>query len=192
MQATAQQKVFDLNPNYWGAKTGFKPLPKIQRVIFLPNQDDTLAIQRLINNEIDMCKIVPVPTLKSAFAQNPKVITFSGTEAPYGYLDWCPISLGFNNTPPHSIRRSCARRSTSAIDRTKLVNLAEAGAGVVAYHQFTPYVWFQKFDDAVKPAEQSTAWIPPPISTRSRSDGQDRLQEGRRRLLGRAPAPSRT
>ena len=41
-----------------------------------------------------MCKIVPVPTLKSAFAQNPKVITFSGTEPPYGYLDWCPISMG--------------------------------------------------------------------------------------------------
>ena len=53
-QATAQQKVFDLNPNYWGAKTGFKALPKIQRVIVLPNQDDTLATQRLINNELDI------------------------------------------------------------------------------------------------------------------------------------------
>ncbi len=153
-QATAQQKVFDLNPNYWGAKTGFKALPKIQRVIVLPNQDDTLAVQKLINNEIDMCKIVPVPTLKSAFAQNAKVITFSGQEAPYGYLDWCPISLGFNNSAPPFDKPEMRQAINFAIDRTKLVNLAEAGAGVVAYHQFTPYVWFQKFDDAIKPSEQ--------------------------------------
>ena len=154
VQATSQQKVFDLNPNYWGAKTGFKALPKIQRVIFLPNQDDTLAIQKLINNEIDMCKIVPVPTLKSAFAQNPKVITFSGQEAPYGYLDWCPISLGFNNSVAPFDKAEFRQAINFALDRTKLVNLAEAGAGVVAYHQFTPYVWFDKFDQAIKPTEQ--------------------------------------
>jgi peptide/nickel transport system substrate-binding protein len=153
-QATAQQKVFDLNPNYWGAKTGFKPLPKIQRVIFLPNQDDTLAIQKLINNEIDMCKIVPVPTLKSAFAQNAKVITFSGQDPPYGYTDWCPISLGFNDSAAPFDKAEFRNAINFSIDRTKLVNLAEAGAGVLAYHQFTPYAWFQKFDDAIKPTEQ--------------------------------------
>ena len=154
VQATAQQKVFDLNPNYWGAKTGFKPLPKMQRVIFLPNQDDTLAIQRLINNEMDMCKIVPVPTLKSAFAQNPKVITFSGQDAPYGYTDWCPISLGFNNSAAPFDKPEMRQAINFAIDRTKLVNLAEAGAGVLAYHQFTPYAWFKPFDDAIQPSEQ--------------------------------------
>ncbi len=154
VQATAQQKVFDLNPNYWGAKTGFKPLPKIQRVIYLPNQDDTLAIQKLISNEIDMCKIVPVPTLKTAFAQNPKVVTFTGQESPFGYLDWCPISLGFNNSAAPFDKAEFRQAINFALDRTKLVNLAEAGAGVVAYHQFTPYVWFQKFDEAIKPSQQ--------------------------------------
>jgi peptide/nickel transport system substrate-binding protein len=154
VQATSQQKVFDLNPNYWGAKTGFKPLPKIQRVIYLPNQDDTLATQRLINNEIDMCKIVPVPTLKSAFAQNPKVITYSGQDTPYGYTDWCPISLGFNDSAAPFDKPEMRQAINFAIDRTKLVNLAESGAGVLAYHQFTPYVWFQKFDQAIQPAEQ--------------------------------------
>jgi peptide/nickel transport system substrate-binding protein len=154
VQTTAQQKVFDLNPNYWGAKTGFKPLPKIQRVIFLPNQDDTLAIQKLINNEIDMCKIVPVPTLKTAFAQNPKVITFSGQDPPYGYLDWCPISMGFNNSMAPYDKPEMRQAINFAIDRTKLVNLAEVGAGVIAYHQFTPYAWFLPFENAAKPLEQ--------------------------------------
>jgi peptide/nickel transport system substrate-binding protein len=101
-----------------------------------------------------MCKIVPVPTLKTAFAQNPKVTTFSGQESPYGYLDWCPISLGFNNSAAPFDKTEFRQAINFALDRTKLVNLAEAGAGVVAYHQFTPYVWFQKFDEAIKPSQQ--------------------------------------
>ena len=153
-QATAQQKVFDLNPNYWGAKTGFKPLPKVRRVIYLPNLDDTLATQRLIGNELDMCKILPVPTLKSVFAQNPRVITFTGQEPPYGYTDWCPISLGFNSSAPPYDKPEMRQAINFAIDRTKLVNLAESGAGVLAFHQFTPYAWFQKFDQALQPIEQ--------------------------------------
>ena len=152
-QATPQQKVFDLNPSWWGAKTGFKKLPAVERVIYLPNQDDTLATQRLVTNQLDMCKILPVPTLKAAFAQNPKVITYSGQNPPYGYTDWCPISMGFNDSAAPYDKVEMRQAINFAIDRNKLVNLAEAGAGVTALHQFTPYVWFQKFDESFKPIE---------------------------------------
>ncbi len=154
VQTTPQQKVFDLDPNYWGAKTGFKPMPQIQRVIYLPNEEDTLAVQKLITGDIDMGKIVPVPTLKSAFAQNPKIVTFSGQDPPYGYTDWCPISFGFNNSAAPYDNPNMRWAINYAIDRTQLVNLAESGAGVLAYHQFTPYAWFQPFDQSFQPLEQ--------------------------------------
>jgi peptide/nickel transport system substrate-binding protein len=146
--------VFDLNPNYWGAKAGLKPLPKIQRVIYVPGQDDTLTVQQLISNQLDLGNVLPVPTLKRAFAQNQKIITFSGQDPPHGYTDWCPISLGFNDSAAPFDKAEFRQAINFAIDRTKLVNLAEAGAGVLAYHQFTPYAWFQKFDEAIKPTEQ--------------------------------------
>jgi peptide/nickel transport system substrate-binding protein len=154
VQTTPQQKVFDLNPNWWAAKVGFKKLPSVQRVIYLPNQDDTLATQRLVSNQLDMCKILPVPTLKAAFAQNPKIVTYSGQQPPYGYTDWCPISLGFNDSAPPYDKAEMRQAINFAIDRTKLVDLAENGAGVIAVHQFTPYLWFKKFDDSFKPIEQ--------------------------------------
>lgn len=154
VQTTPQQKVFDLNPNWWAAKTGFKKLPEVERVIYLPNQDDTLTTQRLVSNQIDMAKILPVPTLKAAFAQNPKIITYSGQQPPYGYTDWCPISLGFNSSAAPYDKMEMRQAINFAIDRTKLVNLAENGAGIVAVHQFTPYLWFQKFDASFKPIEQ--------------------------------------
>ena len=33
----------------------------------------------------------------------------------------------------------------------RLVELAEGGAGVGALHQFTPYKWFLRFDEALQP-----------------------------------------
>ncbi len=151
VSATAEQKVFDLREDWWAAKTGFKPLPKVRRVIYIPNRDESLAAQMLITNEIDMSMILSVPTLRSVFAQNSKVITYTGQQPPYGYLDWCPIDLNFNcdvapwNNP--DLRWAIGH----AIDRDKLVALAEGGAGVPAVHQFTPYEWFQPFEEALKP-----------------------------------------
>jgi peptide/nickel transport system substrate-binding protein len=105
----------------------------------------------LISGEIDMAKILTVPTLQSTFAQNENVITFSGQEAPFGYLDWCPIDLNFNNDVEPWNNKDLRWAINYAIDREALVGLAEAGAGVPALHQFTPYEWFQPFEDALQP-----------------------------------------
>jgi len=149
--AAPEQKIFDLRQDWWGAKTGWKPLPKVERVIYLPNNDDTLSAQQLITNQVDMGKILSVPTLQTVFAQNPKVVTYSGTQPPYGYLDWCPIDLNFNDAAAPWDNSDLRWAVNYAIDRTKLVALAEGGAGVTALHQFTPYEWFKPFDEALKP-----------------------------------------
>jgi peptide/nickel transport system substrate-binding protein len=149
-----EQKIFDLRQDWWGAKTGWKPLPKVQRVIYLANADDSLSAQQLISGQIDMSKILSVPTLQTVFAQNPKVTTFSGQQPPYGYLDWCPIDLNFNCSAAPWDNAQLRWAISNAIDREKLVALAEGGAGVTALHQFTPYQWFTPFDEALKPLEE--------------------------------------
>ncbi|HEY7031968.1 MAG TPA: ABC transporter substrate-binding protein [Thermomicrobiales bacterium] len=149
-----EQKIFDLRQDWWGAKTGWKPLPKMQRVIYLANADDTLAAQQLITGQIDMSKILSVPTLQTVFQQNPKVTTFSGQQPPYGYLDWCPIDLNFNCSAAPWDNAQLRWAISNALDREKLVALAEGGAGVTALHQFTPYQWFSPFDEALKPLEE--------------------------------------
>ena len=149
--ASPEQKIFDLRQDWWGAKTGWKPLPRVERVIYLANTDDSLSAQQLITNQVDMGKILSVPTLQTVFAQNPKVITFTGQEPPYGYLDWCPIDLNFNCSAAPCDNAQLRWAISNALDRTKLVALAEGGAGVTAFHQFTPYEWFNPFEEALKP-----------------------------------------
>jgi peptide/nickel transport system substrate-binding protein len=123
----------------------------VQRVIYIAQRDESLAAQQLITNEIDMSQILSVPTLQSIFAQNPKVITFSGQQPPYGYLDWCPIDLNFNCDAAPWGTKELRWAISYSLDREKLVALAEGGAGVTALHQFTPYEWFAPFEEALQP-----------------------------------------
>jgi peptide/nickel transport system substrate-binding protein len=147
VSTTAEQKIFDLRPDWWAVKTGFKPLPKVERVIYIPNRDESLTAQMLITNEVDMGKIISVPTLQSVFTQNPQIISYSGQQPPYGYLDWCPIDLNFNCAAEPWNNSQLRWAVNFALDRQKLVALAEGGAGVTAYHQFTPYEWFQPYQE---------------------------------------------
>jgi peptide/nickel transport system substrate-binding protein len=147
--ASPQQKIYDLRDDWWAVEAGFKTLPQVERIIYLPQQDESQAAQLLIQNQLDMGPIMQVSTLQTVLAQNPKVMTFTGTEAPYGYLDWCPIDLNLNveQAPYDDVDIRWA--ISHALDREKLVALAESGAGVPALHPFTPYGWFAPFDEAL-------------------------------------------
>ena len=149
--SSPEQKIYDLRTDWWAAETGFKELPKVERIIYLPTQNESQHAQLLIQNQIDMAPIMQVSTLQTVFAQNPKVITFTGTESPYGYLDWCPLDLNMNTDVEPYNDKDIRWAINYALDREKLVALAEAGAGVPALHQFTPYAWFQPFEDALQP-----------------------------------------
>ncbi|MEZ4861668.1 MAG: ABC transporter substrate-binding protein [Caldilineaceae bacterium] len=148
--ASPQQKVYDLRSDWWAAESGFKRQPKVERIIYLPQQDESQAAQLIISNQLDMAPILQVSTLKTVLAQNPKVITFTGQESPYGYLDWCPIDLNFNDSEAPYDNPDIRWAVTYALDREKLVAIAESGAGVPALHQFTPYGWFAPYDEALK------------------------------------------
>jgi len=148
--ASPQQKIFDLRDDWWAVETGFKTEPQVERIIYLPSQDESQAAQLLITNQIDMGPIMQVSTLKSVFAQNPKVITFTGQEPPYGYLDWCPIDLNVNAEVEPYNDPDIRWALTYAFDRENLVALAESGAGVPALHQFTPYAWFEPLDEGLQ------------------------------------------
>ncbi|MBV7329570.1 ABC transporter substrate-binding protein [Chloroflexi bacterium TSY] len=92
---TVEQKVWDVREDWWGAATGFDELPKVERLIFLPGMNEITMAQMEINNEIDMAFSLTANNLQLVQSENPNIITHSD-EQPFGYLDWWPISLGFN------------------------------------------------------------------------------------------------
>ena len=174
VHASPHQKIYDLREDWWAAKTGFKRLPRIQRIIYVPQQEESQAAQLLLTDQLDMAPIMQVLTLESVLERNGRVVTFADRQPPYGYLDWCPIDLNVNCSEPPFDDPQIRRAISMAIDREKLVQLAESGAGVVALHPFTPYEWFAPFDEALQE-----------ILARHGYDSQPHLQEVDRIMEGK-------
>ena len=174
VHASPHQKIYDLRQDWWAAKTGFKRLPRIQRIIYVPQQEESQAAQLLLTDQLDMAPIMQVLTLESVLERNGRVVTFADRQPPYGYLDWCPIDLNLNCSEPPFDDPQIRRAISMAIDREKLVQLAESGAGVVALHPFTPYEWFAPFDEALQE-----------ILARHGYDSQPHLQEVDRIMEGK-------
>lgn len=153
VSASAEQKVFVRRDDWWGAETGFKQLPEIQKVVYIANRDETARAQMIIKNEVDSMSLVPVDTTLDIFKQNPDTLTWSGQDLPYGYLDWCPIGLFVNNATESPAAKSKDIRwaLSYSLDRDRLVELAESGAGVTAFHMITPYEWFNPFETLLTP-----------------------------------------
>jgi peptide/nickel transport system substrate-binding protein len=133
-----EQTIYDRRDSWWASDIGFKPFPEIERVVVLPGREESEGLLMLARNEIDVSGQISVASVKSAIEQNPNVITFTGRSGAYGYIDWCPYVLGFNASDGIFADKDMRWAVNWAIDRNKLIDVAEMGAGSPALHPFVP------------------------------------------------------
>jgi peptide/nickel transport system substrate-binding protein len=148
--ASPQQKVFDRRPAWWAAEKKLAPLPVVERNIWLPNAGEQQTAQALITNQLDAGTGMQPATFPTVFAQNPKVITHSGKEKPYGYLDWWPISLYVNNERTPFNDRDVRWALSYYINRPQLIEVGYLGANTPSKLPLPPYPPLQPYFDAVK------------------------------------------
>jgi len=145
----ANQKVYDLRPDWWAVEAGLAPLPAVQRVILVSLvQPMDIIAERAVNNEFDATLVMTGPLIASVLKNNPKITTFTGDQPPYGNLDWWANSLWVNTQlPPYDDVR--VRRALSlAIDRDKLDQLLYGGAPIATIYPFPLYPALQRFADS--------------------------------------------
>ena len=123
------QKFMDRRDDWWAVKTGFAKLPEVERVLALPMVDDTKAAQLSINNSLDACLDIRPNVMKTILEQNPNVIAHSMRKPPYGYMDWWPNNIGFNDLEPPYNNPDIRWAVSYAIDRAEAINVAYDGAG---------------------------------------------------------------
>src|SRR5215472_15452469 len=134
-----QQKIWDVRPDWWGAKTTFHPLPAPQRLIFLPGYDEAKQVELMINNEVDCTLSMQLGNIKAAMDRNPKVSSWSGSNPPYGYVDWWPTGLGFNDMKEPFNDPDIRHAINNVLNRDEIVKIGYQGAGdstVVPYPGF--------------------------------------------------------
>jgi peptide/nickel transport system substrate-binding protein len=143
-----QQRIWDVRPDWWAAKTGFHALPQVPRLIFLPGMNEITMAQMMIANQIDMAFSFTPANMKLVQGQNPNVITHFD-RPPYGFMDWWPIGLGFN-TEIRPFNDPDIRWALSyAVDRDEIVQFAFQGFSQTAALPFPPYPGLQKYMDGV-------------------------------------------
>jgi peptide/nickel transport system substrate-binding protein len=148
--STPQQRIWDRRDDWWAAKSGFHPLPNVERIIVLPGSDETKIVQLAINNEIDMSIDLRPDNIKAVIAANPKITAWPGNKNPYGYRDWWPVSLGFNDMKAPFNDPDIRWAINYCIDRDQLVSLGYKGAGEKTLLPFPAFPALQKYIDAVK------------------------------------------
>lgn len=160
------QRIWDLRRDWWGAKTGFRALPRVQRIIYLPYMDEVKRVQNLIANNLDSCLDMRPSNIKSIIHGNPDVSTWSGRQLPYGYLDWWPISLGFNNLEEPFSDAEIRWAVNYAIDREQLLAIGWQGSGEYALLPFPDFPPLRRFTSQVQDqVEQSSMALHDPERT---------------------------
>ncbi|MCL4834578.1 MAG: ABC transporter substrate-binding protein [Caldilineaceae bacterium] len=148
---TPQQQLVDRRDDWWAAKIGFADLPEVERILNLPTATDERAAQLVINNEADTTFHLQVSTVEQSVRQNPNVITHSGRESPFGYLDWWPISLWFNCEEPPFNTKEIRWAISYAIDRDQMIEVGLGGAGMTTSLPFPEYQPLLPYFEATAP-----------------------------------------
>jgi ABC-type transport system substrate-binding protein len=154
------QKILDLREDWWAVKAGRIATPAVKRIVMVDiggqvGENMNIVVQRLVNNEFDAILDVRSGVAKQILDENPKVTTHTGSDSPYGYLDWWPNSL-WMNTQIEPFNDARVRRAMSlAINRDQIDEILYEGSKVTSIYPFPLYPGLQKFADsaAVKALE---------------------------------------
>jgi peptide/nickel transport system substrate-binding protein len=148
--SSPEQKVIDRRDEWWAAKAGLAPMPKVERNVWLPNAGEQQSAQGLITNQIDYGWSLLPATFPTMFRQNPKITTHSGQKPPYGYMDWWPLSLYVNNERPPFNDKDIRWAISYFIDRQQIVDVGYVGASIPSPLPLPEYPPLRPYMDSVK------------------------------------------
>ena len=148
--SSPEQRIWDLREDWWAAEIGFQKLPRVERLIYLPYMEDAKRVQNLLGNHLDISGAMLPANIQTALEQNPRITTWSGRDVPFGYLDWWPLSLGFNDLEEPFSDVDFRWAVNHAIDRQQLVEVGWRGAGAPTLYPFPDFPNLRRFLDENK------------------------------------------
>ena len=143
-----QRKIWDRRDDWWAAKIGFHKLPAVERMVFLPGMDENTMVQLISNNEIDLAFSFTPQNMELAKSQNPKITTFSD-QPPYGFMDWWPISLAFNDSEPPFDNPDIRWAISYSLNRDQIIDVAFKKTTTAIKLPYPGYPGMKPFIDSV-------------------------------------------
>ncbi len=149
VRSTQTETVWDRRDDWWGATTGFRPLPAPKRAIWTgAGTEETRAVMG-VNNDLDAMFTVGKSNFEVMRARNPNITAWT-SDLPYGYADPCPRDLQINTQLPPFDNKDVRWAINHAINRDTLVTIAYEGATVPQAFDMPAYSGLQPFFDRNK------------------------------------------
>lgn len=146
----ANQKIMELRDDWWAVEAGINDLPDVKRIVIVnlggqAGQNMDSVAQRLVNNEMDSALDMRSTVIGNILAQNDKITTHSGSDSPYGYLDWWPNSLWMNTQQAPYDDANVRRAASLAINRQLINDILYEGAEIATIYPFPLYPGLNSF-----------------------------------------------
>jgi peptide/nickel transport system substrate-binding protein len=161
--ASPTSMVYKLNPNWWGAKTGFKPVPAVKCVNFIaPGSVETKGYL-LIRHQLDSVMDIDPGTFDSVRKQNPNLIAWR-SGPPWAWVDNCVRNLELNLKHKPWDNPKVRWALSLAIDRQKIVQYGYRNTTTAADSIFPTYPPLNRF---VALAKSSGLYKKHPLGTQN-------------------------
>ncbi len=137
--------------NWWGAKTGFKPLPAPKTLVWTWAGPEEARAALMADNKLDSLMDITIGTFEALKKKNPNVIAWLD-QKPYVTLDPCARVFMFNTARAPWDTKEMRWAVNYAIDRDEIVNVAYEGTTVKSKSFFPAYAplnaYVKKLEDA--------------------------------------------
>ncbi len=135
---------YALDPNWWGAKTGFKSLPKPEKLIWTWGGPEEARAALMADGKLDSLMDITIGTFEALRQKNPKVIAWL-EQKPYVTLDPCSRVFEFNTTVAPWDDKDMRWAVNYAIDRDEIVNVAYQGTTVKSKSFYPAYAPLNRY-----------------------------------------------
>ena len=122
--ASAQRLVFDRRDDWWAAKTGLVPTPKVERLLRIPGGDQSAITRLFAQGEIDFGGPLIKGDFDAAQRRNPYLVSWNETGPTWGTADACTYILGLNNKVKPFDNPDVRWAINYAIDRKQVIRLS--------------------------------------------------------------------
>jgi len=145
----SQVKHLDCRYEWWAYDVGLVDhLPHVKRIVQFGWPGEEVATQMLINNEVDVSLDLRPASYEAIFAQGADhIMSHTGKEKPYGYMDWWPTSLFFNTLEEPYDNPDVRWAFAYAIDHQQVMDVGYGGAGTKTNLPFPGYPGLTKYRD---------------------------------------------
>jgi peptide/nickel transport system substrate-binding protein len=136
VSANETEQVYIRDDNWWGAKTGWKPLPKPKKIIWTVAGTEEIRTAMAADNKLDYCDDISLGAWMALKGRNAKWIAFQ-KEMPYAHIEpTCTRTLEFNTTVEPWNDPEMRWAVNHAINREQVVKVAYEGTTVASRHYF--------------------------------------------------------